>query len=244
MRKAPILGLAVALHFAPQALAQVGTPVLNQPTGVISNTRPTYAWNSVTGATDYYLWINKGTGMFFTRWYNAASICAGNGCSIRPNLILTEGPYTWWVQAKKGSQVGLWTQARNFRVSVAGEPPGAAVLVSPVGNSSTSTPTFRWTGIATASEYYLWVNSSTGNVLRHWYPAASLCSGTNCSIGPSSALAAGNYTWWIQARNGAGDGAWSAPLHFHVGASGGPPPAPVLTSPSGSIGDRTPTYRW
>ena len=53
--------------------------------------------------------------------------------------------------------------------------------------------------------------------------AAGCAGGSgNCSYRPSTTLSSGGHTWWIQTRNGAGDGAWSSSLNFTV--AGTPPP--------------------
>jgi hypothetical protein len=123
-------------------------------------------------------------------------------------------------------------------------PPGAATLVAPSGTISTTTPTYTWNAVSTSTWYYLWVNGPSGNVIKQWYTAAQAgcASGTGtCSVMPSTTLANGSHTWWIQTWNSAGDGPWSAGMSFTVNAS---LPAATLVAPTGTSCDPTPTYIW
>ncbi len=101
------------------------------------------------------------------------------------------------------------------------EPPVAATLISPSGTVTTRTPTYTWNAVATAAEYDLRVNDSTGNRILKWYSSseANCASGTGtCSVTPTTALAAGPGKWWIQTRNSEGTGPLSSPMSFTVEA--------------------------
>lgn len=98
-------------------------------------------------------------------------------------------------------------------------PPPSATLISPNGTITDTTPTYTWNAVANSTWYYLWVNDSTGNVIRKWYTAdqAGCASGTGtCSVTPATTLASGNGTWWIQTWNSAGYGPWSAGMNFNI----------------------------
>ena len=83
-----------------------------------------------------------------------------------------------------------------------GSLPPKATLVSPSGNIATTTPTYTWNQVATATWYELYVNDSgTSGKIQQWYTAAQAgcSSGTGtCSVTPSTGLAAGAAQWWIQ----------------------------------------------
>lgn len=238
-----IFSFVVAACVAETVSAQVGTPALVSPVQVINDTQPTYSWSAVSGGTEYYLWINGPSGAtLFTQWYTAPSVCAGSLCSLRPNVVLAQGAHRWWVQAKSGSAVGPWSLATDFRVSSVSDPPVAPTLDAPEGTASNATPRYSWNAVSTASDYQLWVDGPSGNVLQQWYTAASVCSGSSCSVTPNVTLAAGTHIWWVRARNGAGDGPWSASKQFVVTFTA--PAAPTLVSPSGTIGGTLPNYSW
>jgi len=98
---------------------------------------------------------------------------------------------------------------------VTGSAPGAATLVSPSGSPRRTT--YTWNVAHTATDYYLWVKDASGTPVVHvWVPAASACASGTCTHTPPGTLAAGAHTWWIQARNVAGLGPWSAGRTFNA----------------------------
>ena len=106
----------------------------------------------------------------------------------------------------------------NFTVGT-GAPPPAATLVSPNGNITDTTPTYTWNAVLGSTWYYLWVDDSAGNVIQQWYTAADAgcASGIGtCSVTPTTTLAFGNATWWIQTWNNAGLGPWSSGMTFTI----------------------------
>jgi hypothetical protein len=92
--------------------------------------------------------------------------------------------------------------------------------VSPTGTITTTTPTYTWNAVSTATYYYLWVSDTSSAAKLHtWYTAAQVnCpSGTGlCSVTPGTALAPGTATWWVQTWNPAGAGPWSSGLGVTV----------------------------
>jgi hypothetical protein len=126
------------------------------------------------------------------------------------------------------------------------EPPKPPTLVSPVGTITTTSPTYTWSEVSNATDYYLWVNDSTGNRIQQWYTNDICGYGSGlCSLTPATTLNPGTGQWWVQAKNSAGSSAWSTPLSFTVqGSTPGLPGAATLLSPTGSIATKTPTYTW
>jgi hypothetical protein len=121
--------------------------------------------------------------------------------------------------------------------------PEAVTLVSPAGKTYTKTPTYVWNAVSNSTQYYLKVNDSDGTKIQQWMTAseAGCPTGTGtCSLTPTTELAAGAGTWWVQTRNSFGDGPMSQGLDFTVSK----PEAATLVSPTGKTKDRTPTYTW
>jgi hypothetical protein len=143
------------------------------------------------------------------------------------------------VQIYTSAGNGPWSDAMNFTVSL----PGAATLVSPTASILTNMPDYTWNVVPGATEYYLWVNGPSGNVIQTWYTAAEAnCDETTCSVTPD-ALSFGAYTWWVRTSNDVGNGPWSAPMNFTVVLP--PPGTATLASPEGEIGATyNPTYTW
>jgi hypothetical protein len=105
----------------------------------------------------------------------------------------------------------------DFTVTSSATPPGTTILLGPSGTVSTTLPTYQWSAVTGADEYYLWVRGpSMTPVVQQWLNAAALCSGGVCSVTPSTALATGSHRWWVQARNATGTGPWSAHMDFTV----------------------------
>jgi hypothetical protein len=217
-----------------------GQATLVSPSGVISTTAPTYTWNAVSGATRYYLWVNGPANTpVVQQVFYAGTACTGATCSATPAATLANGRHTWWAQAQNDAGNGPWSQGMSFVVS-GGEPPGPATLVSPNGSITAVTPTYTWSSVSGATQYYLWVNGPAGTpVVQELVSAAAACSGATCSTTPATALALGHHTWWVQAQNAHGNGPWSSGLTFRVDLA-----KPTLISPSGSVVSSTPTYSW
>ncbi len=217
---------------------------LAAPSGSVTNNQPSYTWNAVLdgsqgdAATWYYLWINGPSGKIFAQWYQALDVCSGSTCSIDPGVTLGSGNYTWWIQPWNPGGSGPWSSAMTFSIPAL----GAATLISPTGPLGANyNPAYTWNEVASATWYYLWVNGPSGNVIKQWYTSAQAnCNGSTCSVIPTTTLAGGSYTWWIQPWNPAGLGPWSAAMSFTVA----PLAAATLISPEGSIASHTPAYTW
>jgi large repetitive protein len=213
------------------------TPV--SPSGNVSTATPTYTWNAVSTATWYYLWVNdSSTSPKVLQWFTTvqAGCSSGTGtCSVTPSTSLAAGAGRWWVQTWNDAGYGPWSDALSFSITP-GAPPGKATQVSPRGTISTTTPTYIWNPVSSATWYRLWViDSSTSTRILTLYAAADVgcASGTGvCSFTPSTALALGIGEWWVQTRNDNGDGPWSDGMIFSVEAP--PSSSPTLRHAYGS----------
>ncbi|MGZ6209434.1 MAG: hypothetical protein ACXWL9_04720 [Syntrophales bacterium] len=135
----------------------------------------------------------------------------------------------------------------NVDIPAPPQPPAAATLVFPSGTITTTTPAYTWNAVSNATDYYLWVNDSSGNRIQQWYTAVATGCGAgtgSCSITPATTLNAGAGRWRGKASNSAGASPWSTPLSVTVQrATSGPRGAAILISPSGTT-TATPTYTW
>jgi hypothetical protein len=126
--------------------------------------------------------------------------------------------------------------------------PAKPTLISPSGGIASTTPTYRWNAVSTATWYYLWVNDSSNGSgkIKVWFTSqqagCTLGTGT-CSVAPATPLASGACQWWVQTWNDCGYGPWSDGMTFTV-SGGGPPGKAILNSPSGTIATASPTYTW
>ncbi len=111
-----IVGLL--LGSASYALAQVPpAPTLASPTGSVPTGSPTFTWNPVAGATDYQLYVFRGTVVSFNSWLKEASVCSGSSCSNTPSMVLTPHDYQWKVRAKSASGTGAWSAVMSFNAA-------------------------------------------------------------------------------------------------------------------------------
>jgi hypothetical protein len=108
----------------------------------------------------------------------------------------------------------------TLTVTYSGLPPGAATLFAPTGTIATTTPTFSWAAVSSATEYQLWVNdANTAAKILITYPAAAVGCGAGtgtCTASPGVTLAHGAALWWIRTSNAAGPGPWSTAVGFTV----------------------------
>jgi hypothetical protein len=155
--------------------------------------------------------------------------------------------HTWRVRARNCAGNGPWSATATFAVQVAivpGAPsavPGTTLLVGPMGTVTTRTPTFSWSRLAQGTDYYLWVSDTGGNTVFSRVFSWSFCTTTTCAVTPDVSLMNGGYTWWVQARNSAGNGPWSTGLAITVNVA---PPVATQVGPTGSTNNPTPTYTW
>ncbi len=162
---------------------------------------------------------------------------AGTNVRFRWRLGLDNSGYSlgWFVD-----------DVRIYTCSAAPAAPPVTTLISPSSAGGdvirTSTPTFTWNAVSTATQYSLYIVGSSD--LQYFYAAADVGCATGigiCSKVSPVNLPAGSYRWWVDAYNPKGWGPWSSPLSFTV--SLGPPEATPV-NPSGVVTTSTPTYEW
>jgi hypothetical protein len=199
------------------AATGLGPATLISPNGATTNP-VTFTWFAVAAATQYRLWVNDGvTNKKVNQIVTAtqAGCSAGTGqCSFTIATTLDAGTGRWWIQSQNATTTnnGPWSAPMNFTIGSIGQ----ATLVSPTGAAGTNTPTYTWNAVAGASVYRLWVTDSGASpridqTLTATQAGCAAGTGT-CSVTPTTALASGSASWWVQANGGP----WSTPLSFTV----------------------------
>jgi len=201
---------SVALDFTVSPPAPTLGPTLIDPVGSVAAGTVTYRFNSVPHAVDYFLWVNDHTGPTLKQVYSAVSANCANGgiCSITPTTPPGVGPRTWWVRGQNLMGSGPWSAGKAFTIA-GGSPPSTATLLAPSGSITSTTPMYAWSAVSGATRYQLWVGNSSGRVLKQFFkPVEAGCDDGTCEATPTTPVPAGSATWWIQADNDAGPGAW------------------------------------
>jgi serine/threonine-protein kinase len=203
--------LSVGLAVPPPSTTLVS------PEGNLRTGQPTFVWNAVSAATEYHLWVSGPSRSVFQRSYSAAAVC-GAICSVTPSPGLGTGTHTWKVQTRNSAGPGPWSASKSFYIApqLSRGRPVAPTVESPTGTIAETEPTYRFRASTAATDYYLGVNGASGPVVREWFSAGSICSGASCAATPSTTLSPGEHTWWVQARNGAGNSRRSGSLRFTV----------------------------
>ncbi len=186
-----------------------GTPTPIAPTGSTADNTPSYSWQSVAGATHYKLWVWNNGAFLVRQLFTAAQTGCGSGqptCSVTPSDALAPGEARWWILASNAAGSSALVRS-NF--SVGGlDPPAAPTPLSPNSAISDATPAYSWQAVAGADSYKIWVFNGGGFIVRQEFTAsqAGCASGTGtCSVNPSASLTSGAATWWVLARNAAGN---------------------------------------
>jgi hypothetical protein len=97
---------------------------LVSPSGTITPT-PTYTWNAVTLATEYYLKVNDSKGNRILQWYSASEAGCASGpgiCSVTPATFLAAGPGKWWIQTRNSAGTGPLSSPMSFMVEAVSAP--------------------------------------------------------------------------------------------------------------------------
>jgi fimbrial isopeptide formation D2 family protein/uncharacterized repeat protein (TIGR01451 family) len=181
-------------------------PVLTGPATVTVDSTPTFAWNAVTGANRYDLWVNNLT----TGTNQVIRQTALPTTTFTPGANLQKGQYQWWVRAistsTTGPVTGTWSVGRVVTIG------GAPTLLTPGASTSDTTPTFTWNAIQGAANYQIWVDRIGG-------PAAIINQSgvVGTSFTSATPLAPGGYRVWLRAVGTDGTiGNWSSAVDFSV----------------------------
>lgn len=122
-----------------------------------------------------------------------------------------------------------WSQPRDFVVAAAPN------QTAPLQISIEQRPTFSWTAIPGATNYWLQLRHIlTGKVLADVRDIATT------SWQPATPLSFGAYRWWVLAENKTASlrSDWSRAVDFTIGDR------PALTAPSGNLNNTTVVVRW
>src|SRR4029077_19090813 len=127
------------------------TPTPQTPTGSLtvltsSDLTPSFTWTTVTGADSYEIWVNDNG----NKLYDVT--VKGNGTSAwSPPAPLAFGhSLVWWVRAldSEDGNASDWSTAVSFQLEL-----DVPRLMSPSGDSSSTSSTFQWNAVVGADSY-------------------------------------------------------------------------------------------
>ena len=116
--------MATAFYNGLLAVPVPGAPLSEEPTGVVLVSRPTFEWQRETPvrATWYRLIVEGDAGVAVDKWVEARGYCDPTSCAHRifSTEQLSEGDYTWRVQARNPAGLGPWSAETSFTVLSSG----------------------------------------------------------------------------------------------------------------------------
>ncbi|GAB5439712.1 MAG: hypothetical protein Fues2KO_00610 [Fuerstiella sp.] len=181
--------------------------------------RPQLTWDGVPGATGYRVYVYNST------LQNVVFDEVLTETTWTPAADLSFGRHRVWVQPLGASNFrGSWSAPTDVQIG--------PLALTPIAPTFETQPNFTWTGPAGATTYDLYL-------FRRGGQAEVFTDLTTTSFTPAESLAAGSYRWWIRGKADNGRAtAWSPVAEFSIGGR------TVVTSPTGTISDFTPTIQW
>lgn len=180
-------------------------PTITQGQNPTFDRTPTFAWNALPGAASSEVFLrNRNTGATTLHEKNITSL------NFTPSIPIADGPYRWWAIGVSAQGVrSFWTAPIDIYIG------GRTDLLTPLGSTSDSTPTFNWRPVDDAVRYDLWVNQVGGQTQIIRQPNL-----TGTSYTPTSLLPSGTYRAWIRAISTTGElSPWSLEVQFTIAAT-------------------------
>jgi hypothetical protein len=190
------------------------SPVALSPSGIVTGSSFQLTWTGIAGATHYYIWLNDYAATRVRQWVLASDVCNGTSCAMTVAPPMLGGNAVWWVQAwNSAAGYSPWSAPRRFALARLGTPQP----LTPGGTIGSGAIEFGWTAVSGATDYYIWVNDSSGRPrVKQWLRASDACTVSGiCTRTLTPQLSAGTGSWWVQAWSPTlGYGLWSTPLTF------------------------------
>ncbi|MFH1195548.1 MAG: T9SS type A sorting domain-containing protein [bacterium] len=201
-------------YSATRKLTTIETPTLVSPADatIALCENPTLTWNTVEGATNYYIeiWTPAFAGTLVESSVEVAGV--GPTQSFTPTLVQSWGStFEWAVRAQDNAAPGNWTGwSPRWTFDLLGVPtlvsPADLATCQPLGN------TLSWSAVPGATNYEIQVATDAGFTnLKNW----------NTGWGSTSYLTTFDrydynsvYYWRVRANNGLCDGGWSTTFSY------------------------------
>jgi hypothetical protein len=194
---------------------------------------PLFTWGAVPGTSRYEIWIRQTAPVYVDTVFRSSTLSTP---SYEATTSLGLGTFDWTVRAYDADGVaGNWFKTQTFKTE-------RPTLSRPLSVTVDTTPTFTWNDMDAKpagqkdTRYELWVNQIGGRA-----KIIHQTSLTSTSYTPTTALPNGSFEAWVRAIAPDGEaGLWSSVRRFTMDYRIGP----VVSAPTGTVTDRTPTFRW
>jgi len=193
------------------------------PSGPTKLTKPVFGFSVPTGAT-LKCAINSDVGFEEPTYVSCA------GPTYEPAAALAQGAYTFRVMATEPSG-NITVDSRQFTVDTVA--PETTIASGPAGRTEESRPLFGFSSNETGA----------GFECRFDAEAFRACSGPGAADKPPLALANGNHTFYVRAKDGAGNTDLTpASRAFSVDTTA--PQTTIKTAPAGISATATPKFEY
>ncbi len=203
----------------------------------INDNTPTFEWESVLGATKYFIQLDVSNNFNSPNLINAKVIST----SYTPLSPLSEGIWYWRVGANDSEgNLGLFSTTRSVEIDIT--LPNPPFLTSPSNNSiiNDNTPTFSWSSIFDADYYILQLDISDS-----FSDPITFSNIVSPTYTITSALSDDIWYWRVCAVDSASNqGSYSSPYTLTIDTSLPNPPNLISPPDISETNDDTPTFSW
>lgn len=182
-----------------------------------------FQWEAIDQAAWYHIVIVKDADIQFDKWYQASAVCAGSVCTSQDEIWLSgSGQYTWWMshwnETIGNGYIHLYKKS-TFSINMPlPQPPVSTGM--PSGNTTDTTPNLNWHNGSNAMWYQIWVGPADYSATSYqgWHARTAACSSELdlCGIVMPNSLPLGDYEFWMQSWNPAGESNWVKMSEFSV----------------------------
>jgi hypothetical protein len=200
------------------------------PTGLTNDTAPTFTFSATdaVGPIDFQCSIDTGVPSF--------GPCSGPGNTDTPGTPLTEGQYTFRVQATDAAG-NFATATQGFEVD--STPPSVSIDSGPAGTTSDTQPTFTFSGTDAHGPVTFQCSIDTGTA------SFGACSGPGDADTPASPLAGGAHIFRAQGTDAAGNSAIATrAFTVQVPQPPGAPDTTITKGPKKKTTKRRPKFKF
>lgn len=192
---------------------------------------PTLVWDSASGASKFEVWVSNVTANTSKTYTVSGDL---DRFTIPDTDALPLGHYRYAVRAFDAKDIPTeWSRIRSFRIVTRPE------IISPNLPSIEPMTTFKWTEVAGASRYRLFVNRINPDGTETKVLDKDDITETSYQV--TEQLKPGRYRFWVQAWNGTvARSVWSKPATFETGTE----IIPQITGPAEVVNSLSPTVTW